>query len=110
MNNVWTHKGIGGTAGTILGLIAFGSLSQLYAIDERPANSPTKFSGKRESSTAGSHRGPLSGTYSVVRQAPVEAQAAQVAQAYERFAAQQRPLDPEFATILAANLWDLYER
>lgn len=34
----------------------------------------------------------------------------EIVNAYQGLAARQKPLEPEFAEILSANLWDLYAR
>lgn len=106
MIRAWSQKGIGGTAGTFLGLLAISTLPQIGALAATPLSPQTKWTGKHEPSTASSHAGLLSGTYAVVDR-PFEVQ---MALAYENFVAGQKPLEPEFAEILVANLWNLYER
>ena len=106
MNRVWSHKGMGGTAGTFLGLLAISTLPRIEALAAMPLGAQTRWTDKHEQSTSSSHVGVLSGTYTVVDR-PFEVQ---LALAYERFLAGQKPLEPEFAEILVANLWNLYER
>ena len=106
MSSSWTYKGIGSTAGTDLGLIAMRTLTQAEAKDFPLPGRESRWTGTNEPSTVGSYVGIFSGAYAVVDQGFES----QLAEAYETFTAGQKPLEREFASILVANLWELYAR
>lgn len=108
MNSLITQTGFSRTAaGAMFGILATAALVNNYPeeYDQKGPFLPRVVT-HSESATTGNLVGLFSGEYSVVDRD----MATEIANAYEQFAATQRPLEPEFAKILSENLWDLYAR
>jgi len=102
----WSHKGLTGTAGTILSTVLALHSVPMDAADRVPEPRHSRWTAIQEPNTAGLYSG-IAGTALALVDRDFEAE---IALAYEAFAAAQKRLEPEFATILASNLWDLYAR
>ena len=107
MSSFLSNVGNGRTAaGTMIGILAIAALESL------PKDIPPGFTREKpirsngESATVSNLVSSSSLNYSIIDKSLT----IEVAEAYERFAASQKPLDPEFARLLSANLWDLYAR
>lgn len=106
MNNSWSHTGLTGTAGTVLSTVLALHVAMTDPTDRVTNPSPSRWTLQQEPNTAATRSSISGGGFNLVdRDFEIE-----IAAAYEAFAAAQKRLDPEFANILAANLWDLYAR
>lgn len=106
MPSSWTHRGFSSTTATVIGLAALYAVYQAEATEEPATSNTLRWVGKQVSNTTGTLVSPFTGTYpSADSSFQIE-----LARAYEKFSAAQKPLDREFATLLVENLWDLYAR
>ena len=107
MNSSLSNVGYERTAaGMMFGILATAALvSQPTEVPNHSAVEKRIWT-KGESATVGNVNASLSRHFSIIDQSLVT----EVAETYARFAASQKPLDPEFARLLSANLWDLYAR
>ena len=107
MTNSWSDIGLGRTAaGTMFGILASAALANQPVGPEIHFANETRIRSIGQSSTSSS-------LVAQMRSAQVlgdKSLIAEIATAYEQFASKQKPLEPEFAELLTANLWELYVR
>lgn len=107
MLNFLSNVGYGRTAaGTMIGILAIDALGRVPKDLLQRVAVEKRIRSNGESATVSNPIAPSSLNYSIIDKSLT----IEVAEAYERFAAIQKPLDPEFARLLTANLWDLYAR
>lgn len=106
MVRAWSHKGLTGTAGTVLSTVLALHSGPLDAWDRVTDFRHSRWTAQQEPNTAGTYPG-ISGSAFTTVNRDFEAE---IALAYEAFATAQKRLEPDFAAILASNLWDLYAR